>query len=146
MFSPAALSKGWQPGRAGANMHTGPYQILYVEDQPDAVDLVRLALRRLGCEVTGAGDGRLGIQMMRELRPDLVMLDLMLPVWDGWQVREAMQADEQLRSTPVVVVTASQFGLGAMGRQPPQAEAYVSKPFRLVDIRSAVQRVLARYS
>ncbi|HEX9118288.1 MAG TPA: response regulator [Anaerolineae bacterium] len=119
------------------------YQILYVEDQPEAVNLMRLALRKIGCEVYGAGDGILGVKMMKDLRPDLVMLDLMLPGCDGWQVREAMQADEGLRDTPVVVVSA-RVPLGTRNdRQPPAADAYVTKPFSLAEIRSTVSRILS---
>src|SRR5512135_2273137 len=101
------------------------YRILYVEDQPEAIELVRLVLRRIGCEVFGATDGLQGVQLMRELQPDLVLLDLMLPGWDGWQVREAMQADGELRAMPVVLVTARVAGQTCSGRQPPPADAYI---------------------
>jgi CheY-like chemotaxis protein len=120
------------------------YKILYVEDQPEAIELVRLALRRIGCDVFGATDGLQGVQMMRELRPDLVLLDLMLPGWDGWQVREAMQADADLKYMPVVLVTARVASPNSNGRQPPPADAYVTKPFSLVEIRNTIESVLTR--
>jgi CheY-like chemotaxis protein len=120
------------------------YKILYVEDQPEAIELVKLALRRIGCEVFGATDGLQGVQMMRELRPDLVLLDLMLPGWDGWQVREAMQSDAELKYMPVVLVTARVASPNSNGRQPPPADAYVTKPFSLVEIRNTIESVLIR--
>jgi CheY-like chemotaxis protein len=120
------------------------YKILYVEDQPEAIELVRLALRRIGCDVFGATDGLQGVQMMRELQPDLVLLDLMLPGWDGWQVREAMQADADLKYMPVVLVTARVASPNSNGRQPPPADAYVTKPFSLVEIRNTIESVLTR--
>ncbi len=121
-----------------------PYKILYIEDQPEAIELVRLALRRIGCEVYGATDGYQGLELMRELHPDLVLLDLMLPGWDGWKVREIMEGDEALRDVPVVLVTARVAAGVLSGRLPPPADAYITKPFSLVEIRSTIETVLAK--
>jgi DNA-binding response OmpR family regulator len=124
-------------------MEARPYRVLYIEDQPDAIELVRLALRRIGCEVIGVTDGLQGLNLMRSMRPDLVLLDLMLPGWDGWQVREAMQADNSLRRMPVVLVTARVTTHDPVnGRQPPPADAYITKPYSLSEIRNTVQAVL----
>jgi CheY-like chemotaxis protein len=119
--------------------------ILYIEDQPDIIDLVRLALRRMDVQVHSALDGEQGIRLMRELKPDLVLLDLMLPGWDGWQVRDLMLADPELRSIPVVLVTARMpISLGSDGDPLPPADAYITKPFALSDMRSTIERVLDR--
>jgi CheY-like chemotaxis protein len=122
-------------------MENRPYKILYIEDQPEMIELVQLALRRLNCEVCSAPDGRQALDLMRHARLDLVLLDLMLPDWDGWQVTEAMQADALLKNLPVILVTARVANAWA-GRQPPPAEAYITKPFSLDQLRSAVQSVL----
>ncbi len=87
-------------------MENRPYKILYVDDQPEMIELVQLALRRLDFEVCGANDGLQALDLMRNTRLDLVLLDLMLPGWDGWQVTEAMQADALLKHLPVILVTA----------------------------------------
>jgi DNA-binding response OmpR family regulator len=72
-----------------------------------------------------------------------VLLDLMLPGWDGWQVHNAMQADDALKSLPVILVTARAPGNGHVaGRQPPPAAAYITKPFSLAEIRSKIDAVL----
>ncbi len=119
-------------------------RVLYIEDQPEAIELVRLALRKVGCEVIGATDGAQGMALMRELRPDLLLLDLMLPGLDGWQVRAQMQADEDLRSIPVILVTARvTVGDSGHGRQSPPADAYITKPYSLAEIRQTVQTLLA---
>ena len=120
-------------------------RVLYIEDQPEMIDLVRLTLRRIGCEVLGAMDGQAGLAMMRELKPDLVLLDLMLPGSDGWQIRDIMLADEVLKYLPVVLVTAriqATTSATACGRPLPQADAYITKPFSLIEMRSVVQGML----
>jgi two-component system, OmpR family, response regulator VicR len=120
------------------------YKVLYIEDQPEAIELVRLALRRIDCEVVGAPDGLQGLKLMRQLQPDLVLLDLMLPGWDGWQVREAMGADPELTKIPVVLVTARVANTDPTnGRCLPKADAYVTKPYSLAEIRNTVQSALA---
>ncbi len=121
-----------------------PFKVLYVEDQPEAVELVRLALRNLGCDVLGARDGCDGVRMLRDLRPDLLLLDLMLPGLDGWQVREVMQRDPQLRDVPVVLVTARAAAPNNKGRVLPPADAYISKPFSIAELRATVGAMLAR--
>jgi CheY-like chemotaxis protein len=122
-------------------------EILYVEDQPEMVGLVRLALRQSGCEVFGALDGTEGLRLMRERKPTLVLLDVMLPGLDGWQVRDAMLADETLKKIPVVLVTARvPTGEVLQPRPLPPADAAVTKPFTLADLRSTVQQVLQKQS
>jgi CheY-like chemotaxis protein len=126
-------------------MENGSYKILYIEDQPEMIELVRLALKRMGCEVYGVTDGAQGLQMMRDLRPDLVLLDLMLPGWDGWKVRKEMQADADLRDLPVVLVTARVNSIHTPSdKLPPPAAAYVTKPFSLCEIRTTIQSVLSQ--
>jgi CheY-like chemotaxis protein len=123
------------------------HKVLYIEDQPEMIELVRLTLRRIGCEVYGSTDGAEGLQMMKTLRPDLVLLDLMLPGWDGWQIRQAMQADPDLTDLPVILVTARVVAQNTVpDRQPPPADAYITKPFSLAEIRSAIQNILNRRS
>jgi len=122
-------------------------EILYVEDQPEMVGLVRLALRQSGCEVFGALDGTEGLRLMRERKPTLVLLDVMLPGLDGWQVRDAMLADETLKKIPVVLVTARvPTGEVLQPRPLSPADAAVTKPFTLADLRSTVQQVLQKQS
>ena len=123
-------------------MGDSSHKVLYIEDQPEMIDLVRLTLRRVGCEVLGATDGAQGLRMMRDLRPDLVLLDMMLPGWDGWQVRRAMDDDVKLKDLPVVLVTA-RAPTGNGNQHPlPRADAYITKPFSIAQIRSTVESLL----
>jgi DNA-binding response OmpR family regulator len=126
-------------------MNNRPAKILYIEDQPEMIDLVNLALRQLKCEVIGATGGLEGLRLMREQRPDLVLLDLMLPEPDGWQVRKVMLADAALRDLPVILVTARVQLTEAVDTRPlPPADGCIIKPFSLAEMRAMVQAILQK--
>ena len=80
--------------------------ILCVEDEPEMIDLMRLILGRRGFEVKGASGGVEGLKMIREEKPDLVLLDLMMPDMDGWEVYQQMKADEKTKGIPVIAYGA----------------------------------------
>ena len=80
--------------------------ILIVEDHEDTVDIYRTILTVSGHETLTAADGGTGLRLALERLPDLVVLDLGLPVLDGWQVLERLKADDRGRNIPVLVVTA----------------------------------------
>lgn len=80
--------------------------ILIVEDHEDTVDIYRTILTVSGYDTLSAGDGRTGLEIALEQRPDLIVLDLGLPVLDGWQVLELLKSDDRGREIPVLVVTA----------------------------------------
>jgi glucose-6-phosphate isomerase/ActR/RegA family two-component response regulator len=85
---------------------SGKKKVVVVEDEPEMADLVKLILGRKGFELVGAVGGREGLETIRRVKPDLVLLDLMMPDMDGWEVYQQMKADEELKDIPVVVVTA----------------------------------------
>jgi len=80
--------------------------VVCIEDEPEMIDLVKLILGRKGFELVGAVGGREGLETVRRLKPDLVLLDLMMPDMDGWEVYQQMKADDELKNLPVIVVTA----------------------------------------
>ena len=81
-------------------------KVVCIEDEPEMIDLVKLILGRKGFDLIGAMGGREGLEAVRRVRPDLVLLDLMMPDMDGWEVYQQMKADEELSNIPVIVVTA----------------------------------------
>ncbi len=88
----------------------GVNRIAILEDDPNATRLLRRILQARGdYEIFEAEDGRAGLEMIRRERPDVILLDLMMPKMDGFQVLEAIEADEGLRSIPIVVVTAKEL-------------------------------------
>ncbi len=104
-------------------------KILVIEDEQEMAALLKIELETEGYEVVLAFDGRSGLGSARDMRPDLIVLDVMLPVLDGYQVLEVLKKDRDLKHVPVIMLTAKgleeeiQKGLN-LG-----VNDYVSKPF-----------------
>lgn len=119
-------------------------KIVYVEDELEMIDLVKLILSRKGYEVIGAAGGREGLDTIREVIPDLVLLDLMMPDIEGWDVYQQMRAEEATRHIPVIVVTAKAQNIDkVLGLHIAKVNDYISKPFSPQDLVASVERVLA---
>jgi DNA-binding response OmpR family regulator len=117
--------------------------ILCVEDEPEMIDLIRLILGRRGFEVKGAGGGVEGLDMIRQDPPDLVLLDLMMPDMDGWEVYQQMKADEKTKHIPVIVVTAKAQSIDkVLGLHIAKVDDYITKPFSPQDLMNSVDKVL----
>jgi len=120
-------------------------QILCIEDEPEMIDLIRLILGRRGFEVRGAGGGMEGIKMIRQEHPDLVLLDLMMPDMDGWEVYQQMKADETTRTIPVIVVTAKAQSIDkVLGLHIAKVDDYIAKPFSPQELLNSVDKVFAK--
>jgi DNA-binding response OmpR family regulator len=119
-------------------------RVLVVDDERTIRLLCRINLELGGFEVLEAEDGRSALDAARAEKPDLILLDLMMPAPDGWQVAEELQDDEETRTIPIVFVTARNtlrdkaraFGIGAVD--------YVVKPFDPVGLAGLVEEILAR--
>ncbi len=117
--------------------------ILCIEDEPEMIDLIRLILGRRGFEVFGAGGGMEGLKAVREKLPDLVLLDLMMPDMDGWEVYQQMKADESTRRIPVIIVTAKAQSIDkVLGLHIAKVDDYIAKPFSPQDLLNSVEKVL----
>lgn len=120
-------------------------RILCVEDEPEMIDLIRLILSRKGFEVTGATGGQDGIAKIRSEKPDLVLLDLMMPYMDGWEVYQQMKADEATKNIPVIVVTAKAQSIDkVLGLHIAKVDDYIAKPFSPKELIDSVERVFAK--
>ncbi len=120
-------------------------QILCIEDEPEMIDLIRLILERRGFDVQGAAGGTEGIKKIRETRPDLVLLDLMMPDLDGWEVYQQMKADDATRDIPVIVVTAKAQSIDkVLGLHIAKVDDYIAKPFSPQELLASVEKVLSR--
>ena len=116
-------------------------RILIVEDDPDTVKLVDLYLRRDGHKVLSARDGLEGLRLVREARPDLVVLDLMLPRLDGMEVCRALREESDV---PIVMVTARVEEEDRLTGLDLGADDYVTKPFSPKELAARVRAVLRR--
>lgn len=120
-------------------------RVVYIEDEPEMIDLVRLILGRKGVEVIGANGGRQGLETVRQELPDLVLLDLMMPDMDGWEVYQQMKAGEPTRSIPVIVVTAKAQSIDrVLGLHIAKVDDYISKPFSPQELADSVEKVLSK--
>jgi DNA-binding response OmpR family regulator len=118
-------------------------QILCIEDEPEMIDLIRLILGRRGFEVLGAAGGKEGLEKVRQQPPDLVLLDLMMPDMDGWEVYQQMKADEKTKDIPVIVVTAKAQSIDkVLGLHIAKVDDYIAKPFSPQDLLNSVDKVL----
>jgi two-component system response regulator VicR len=119
--------------------------ILCIEDEPEMIDLIRLILGRRGFKVSGAAGGKAGLQAVRDELPDLVLLDLMMPDMDGWEVYQQMKADESTRQIPVIVVTARAQSIDkVLGIHIAKVDDYIAKPFSPQELLTSVEKVLGQ--
>ncbi|MBX3003516.1 MAG: response regulator [Anaerolineales bacterium] len=122
-------------------------KVVCVEDEQEMIDLMRLILSRRGFEVLGANGGVKGLALIRAEKPDIVLLDLMMPEMDGWQVYQQLKADPATEHIPVVVVTAKAQNIDkVLGLHIAKVDDYISKPFSLQELVDRVEAVLARQS
>lgn len=120
-------------------------RLVYIEDEQEMIDLVRLILSRRGFEVIGANGGREGLDAVRKHLPHLVLLDLMMPDMDGWDVYQQMKADESTREIAVIVVTAKAQSIDkVLGLHIAKVDDYIAKPFSPQELVDSVEKVLAR--
>lgn len=120
-------------------------RVVCVEDEPEMIDLYRLILNRRGYEVIGADGGLEGLQTIREQHPDLVLLDLMMPDMDGWEVYKQMKSDPNTASIPVIVVTAKAQSIDkVLGLHIAQVDDYISKPFSPQELLDSVEKIIRR--
>lgn len=126
-----------------------PKKVLLIDDEPDAVDFAKEIIETMGHQVVFAHDGDSGIEKMRQEKPDLVILDVQMPGKDGFQVFGIIKQDDDLKATPVIMLTGikEKVGLGFsaddmgkyMGEKP---SVYVEKPIEPAKLQAAVKEVL----
>lgn len=121
--------------------------IVCIEDEPEMIDLISLILSRRGFEITGANGGVEGLKIIQEKLPDLVLLDLMMPDMDGWEVYQQMKGDEKTRDIPVIVITAKAQNIDkVLGLHIAKVDDYIPKPFSPQVLVDSVEKVLGTAS
>ena len=119
-------------------------RVLVIDDEPPIRLLCRVNLEAEGMEVLEAPDGLGGVELAREKRPDVILLDVMMPGLDGWRVAEELLDDERTRSIPIIFLTArAELRDRARGLDLGGID-YVTKPFNPVDLAPLVRDLLGR--
>jgi DNA-binding response OmpR family regulator len=120
-----------------------PWNVVSIDDLPEVGELVQVMLRHPEIVLHQAREGQTGLALIRQLVPDLVLLDLMLPGMSGWDIYDAIRADEELHEIPVII-------LSVLTVQPERhlqfldskIDLYVTKPFDTRQLRRCVIRML----
>lgn len=119
--------------------------ILYIEDDQDMIELMTMALKRRGFRVIGAIGGEAGWQAMLTQEPDVVILDLMMPGVDGWEILRRRKEHPHLIHTPVIVATArSRRADKAQAAFLNQVNDYIIKPFSIAELVEKIETVLEK--
>jgi two-component system response regulator VicR len=119
--------------------------ILCIEDQQEMIDLIRLILSHRNFEIRGANSGKEGLEIIRTEHPDLILLDLMMPEMDGWEVYQQMKADDATRDIPVIVLTAKAQSIDkVLALHIAKVDDYIAKPFSPQELLTSVDNVLGR--
>ncbi len=118
-------------------------KVLVVEDDVNIAELLRLYLEKDGFEVAIAADGGKGISEFERISPDLILLDIMLPVIDGWGVCREIRA---ISKTPIIMLTAKGETFDKINGLEMGADDYVTKPFDIKELLARVHAVMRRYS
>jgi len=119
--------------------------LVCIEDEVEMIELVKLILSRRGYVVHGAEGGKRGLELVRELQPKAVLLDLMMPDMDGWEVYQQIRADDDLKHIPVIIITAKAQNIDKiLGLHIAKVNDYITKPFGPSELIRSVENVLSR--
>ena len=120
-----------------------PKKVLIVEDESNIAELLHLYLEKEGFETQVARDGGKAVELFRSFKPDLVLLDIMLPVLDGWSVLKKIRAEDK---TPIIMLTAKGEVEDRVNGLEQGADDYVVKPFEMKEVLARIHAVLRRTS
>jgi len=130
--------------RRASSLSPGTGRILVVEDEQDVAELLRYHLGKEGYDVVVAGNGNDAVKRARDTRPELILLDIMVPQLNGWEVCRRLKSEEETRSIPIIMVTGRvEEGDKVLGFEL-GADDYVTKPFSPRELVARVRAVVRR--
>lgn len=122
-----------------------PTRVLCIEDDAEMIELITLILEQHGFDVVGRTNGLSGLEAAHSHKPDIILLDLMMPEMDGWDVYRHLRHDPILATIPVIVVTAKAQNIDKMlGLHIAKVDDYITKPFGPQELLKRVEDVLRR--
>ncbi len=119
-----------------------PYRILVVDDTEDNRIVARNLLKPLGFQVSEAVSGREAIDEARLLKPDLILMDLMMPVLDGFAATQCLRQDSRFKQTPIIAISASVFGEHVQASQEAGCTDFLPKPFKTQQLLACLEKYL----
>jgi DNA-binding response OmpR family regulator len=119
-------------------------RILVADDDPEILTLLGMRLKQRGYEVLEAGDGEKALEQAREKSPDLVLLDVMMPQKNGWEVARELKQDPKTKDIGIVILTAIGEKMNELTSPLYGADAYVDKPFEFDKLEKTIAKVLAK--
>ncbi|HEY7994415.1 MAG: response regulator transcription factor [Candidatus Eremiobacterales bacterium] len=119
-------------------------RVVIADDDPDIRRLVEMTVTNAGCDVTVASDGEEALERVRESKPDLVILDVLMPRMDGWEVARALKSDPATREVPVMFLTSRGQEHDVLEGFDSGAVDYMVKPFSPRELQVRVRAVLAK--
>lgn len=120
--------------------------ILVVDDEVNIVELIKFNLELRGYEVECANDGEEALRKAKDIRPSLILLDLMLPIMDGSMVCKKIREDRDIKDTPIIMLTAKNMEKDKIYGLESGADDYITKPFSVKELMARVKAVMRRYS
>lgn len=119
-----------------------PKRILIVDDEPNILISLEFLMRREGFEVVVASDGETALSLVEQARPDLMLLDIMLPKKNGYEVCQAIRSNARLKSLKIIMLTAKGLDTEIAEGTAMGADTYMTKPFATKDLLAEVRRLL----
>jgi len=119
-------------------------KIVLAEDEPQIARLVEFKLKKEGYQVVSKGNGEEALAAIKAEKPDLILLDVMMPVMDGYEVLRRVKEDENLKNIPVVMLTAKAQERDVVKGIDLGAEDYITKPFHPAELLARVKKILGR--
>jgi len=121
-----------------------PKKIVYIEDDLEMTYLIKMILERKGYELISINDGLEGFEIIQKVKPDLVLLDLMMPNIDGWDIYHQIRSNENTNQIPVIVISAKAQPIDkVLGLQIAKVNNYISKPFRPNELLESIEKILS---
>ena len=118
-----------------------PLRVAVIDDDPDMVKIIKLLLETRGFEAVGAYSGEDGLELVQREAPDVVLLDIMMPGLDGFEVCHELKSDEETRGIPVIFVTAMSVEDCAQRASAAVASGYIGKPFKPAELIGKIEGV-----
>lgn len=118
-------------------------KIVYIDDDIEMINLIKLILERKNYLFFSALSGQAGLELIQEKHPDLILLDLMMPDVDGWDLYQQIKSNDQIKDIPVVIITAKAQPIDRiLGIQVAKVDDYLTKPFKTQVLLDTIEKLM----